>query len=523
MRGPTPTRATAMAPSVTYYVPVCPYSIPAGLPEFIVLVRYVNVLEAKLRQVEEGRATSVGSSQDPIKPSTVGSATSTPDVGYPFAEDREGCEPLLQATRQAAQRRASPAHSPRPLPPVRSVPPDAEAQDRSASPLSRPLRTSMRAQRSAAPPPPQPLAVSNQSGQEMSPRAQQRVPNAEARDRLASPPVPPTPSTTRAQRSAAPPRPPYIPELPIAGGRPIVVQQKDTSPRLLIMEPHEKEMERQKRERERARLQTQDRELVHVEGRAPKQTRGKGEEEKGVGISGEQGRREKERQERERAIELERTREREVERARERERQERERVREREREEEKERLKKIESELQILREATIDAQRALPQQSPGARGEEAFSNSDVRAQESKKATRNATTSPQSDGNRSPFSPLNSPVHTRVKLRDVVHLQTIAFCGCFWCCCADLCANGKNQVDRSRRGSFSGVLFEDKTTIPSAFFETITQPKDKPNPPSSRPAPNFSVVAPPRTVLPQNTSAHQPHFLPVHGIPAPVRT
>ena len=104
----------------------------------------------------------------------------TPDVEHqPSMVLDEGNSPL-QATRRAVQRSAAaPGITPSnleaiPPPPQRCVPSDTEARSPLASPPSPRMVTAKRAQQSAAPPTPQPVASSSQSGLRQSPSAYSR-------------------------------------------------------------------------------------------------------------------------------------------------------------------------------------------------------------------------------------------------------------------------------------------------------------------------------------------------------------
>ena len=167
-------------------------SLPTGLPEFIVLVRYVNILEARLRQVEDGRAAVVAAREDPaiFSPKFQGNKAGSqphvediesytdvmPDVEHPPSMVLDEGNSPLQATRRAVQRSAAPVQPPNPTVgfPRRSEPSDTEARSPLASPPSPRMVTAERAQRSAAPPTPQPVASSSQSGLRQSPSANSR-------------------------------------------------------------------------------------------------------------------------------------------------------------------------------------------------------------------------------------------------------------------------------------------------------------------------------------------------------------
>ena len=153
------------------------------------LVRYVNILEARLRQVEDGRAAVVAARKDPavFSPKLQGNKSGSqphvediesytdvmPDVKHPPPVVLDEGNSPLQATRRAVQRSAAPVQPPNPTMgfPERSVPTDTEARSPLASPPSPRMVTAERAQRSAAPPTPQPVASSSQSGLRQSPRA----------------------------------------------------------------------------------------------------------------------------------------------------------------------------------------------------------------------------------------------------------------------------------------------------------------------------------------------------------------
>ena len=164
------------------------------------LVRYVNILEATLRQVEEGRA-AVAARKDPAIVSSqfqgneagsqphvedIESYTDvTPDVEHPPSMVLDESNSPLQATRRAVQRSAAPVLTPNPTVGFaqRSVPSDTESRSPSASSPFPRVATAKRAQRSAAPPTPQPQASSSQSGLRQSSSAHSRpslMPQSEA-------------------------------------------------------------------------------------------------------------------------------------------------------------------------------------------------------------------------------------------------------------------------------------------------------------------------------------------------------